>query len=257
MRGAAARKKTRVTDVTSGFRARTVSSGGVALAVYEQGLSTGPTVVLVHGYPDTHRVWDDVAEALEPDHRVIRYDVRGAGASGAPPDRYGYRLEQLAADLFAVVDAVSPDRPVHLLGHDWGSIQSWEAVTDRAASRRIASFTSISGPCLDHIGHWSRRRLARPTPRHIGQLAAQSLRSWYITAFHLPVLAPATWRLGLAARWGHVLATTEGVRPRPGTRKPRSPTTRCAASRCIAPTWCRACCCRGSGPRPFRYSSSA
>ncbi|WP_331767065.1 SDR family oxidoreductase [Embleya sp. NBC_00896] len=210
----------RVVDVVSGPRTRTVTSGGVALAVYEQGPESGPVVLLVHGYPDTHRVWDDVAADLERDHRVVRYDVRGAGDSGAPAGRYGYRLEQLAADLFAVLDAVSPDQPVHVLAHDWGSIQAWEAVTDRAGPRRIASYTSMSGPCLDHVGHWTRRRFARPTPRHVGQLAAQSVRSWYITAFHVPVLAPATWRLGLAAGWGRMLTRAEGVRPRAGHPQP-------------------------------------
>ncbi|WP_424641042.1 SDR family oxidoreductase [Embleya sp. AB8] len=202
------------------MRTRTVVSGGVALAVYEQGAVDGPLVLLVHGYPDTHHVWDDVAAELARDHRVVRYDVRGAGASGAPGNRYGYRLEQLAADLFAVLDAVSPDRPAHVLAHDWGSIQAWEAVTDRAAPRRIASYTSISGPCLDHVGHWARSRFARPTPRHLRQLAAQSVRSWYITVFHLPVLAPATWRLGLAGRWGRVLARAEGIQPRAGHPQP-------------------------------------
>ncbi|MFI6977170.1 SDR family oxidoreductase [Embleya sp. NPDC050154] len=206
----------RVVDAVEAPRTRTVVSAGVPLAVYEQGPEDRSLVLLVHGYPDTHRVWDDVVADLERDHRVVRYDVRGAGASGAPGSRYGYRLEQLAADLFAVLATVAPDRPAHVLAHDWGSIQAWEAVTDRAGPRRIASYTSISGPCLDHVGHWARARFARPTPRHLRQLAAQSVRSWYITAFHLPVLAPATWRRGLAARWDRVLAGAEGIRPRAG-----------------------------------------
>lgn len=199
---------------------RTVSSGGVRLAVFEQGDPEQPTVLLVHGYPDTHRVWDEVAAALAAGHHVVRYDVRGAGESGSPADRRGWRLEQLADDLFAVADAVSPGRPVHLVGHDWGSIQSWEAVTDPRAARRIASFTTISGPCLDHVGFWGRYRLARPTPRHLGQLLAQAVRSWYIAAFHLPLLAPAAWRHGLARHWGGVLHRVEGVPPRPGHPQP-------------------------------------
>ena len=52
----------------------------------------------------------------------------------------------------AVVDAVSPERPVHLVGHDWGSIQAWAAVTDPSLGDRFASFTSMSGPSLDHVG---------------------------------------------------------------------------------------------------------
>lgn len=182
-----------------------VRSGEVGLAVQVRGTS-GPVVVLVHGYPDTHAVWDRVAALLEKDFRVVTYDVRGAGESSAPSDEDGYRLEHLAKDLFAVIDAVSPDEPVHLVGHDWGSIQAWEAVTTPGA--RIATFTSISGPCLDHMGHWSRRRLSIAHTR-------QFLRSWYIAAFHLPVLAPAFWRLYLARRWGAVLHRLEGVRVTP------------------------------------------
>ncbi|MBA2950158.1 SDR family oxidoreductase [Streptomyces himalayensis] len=201
-------------------RRRTVICGGVALAVYEQGDPAKPTVMLVHGYPDTHRVWDDVSAALAEDHHVVRYDVRGAGRSGAPARRAGYRLPQLADDLFAVADAVSPDRPVHLVAHDWGSIQSWEAVTDPRAADRIASYTTMSGPCLDHVGHWIRRRLTRPTPRHLGQLLAQGTHSWYIAAFHLPLLAPAVWRHGLARCWDQVLHRIEDVTPRPGHPQP-------------------------------------
>ncbi|GAA1399473.1 SDR family oxidoreductase [Kitasatospora putterlickiae] len=201
-------------------RRRTVHSGGLPLAVHEQGDPAAPTVLLVHGYPDTHAVWDDVAADLARDHHVVRYDVRGAGDSGVPADRDGYRLEQLAADLFAVADAVSPDRPVHVVAHDWGSLQSWEAVTAPGAERRLASYTTMSGPCLDHLGFWLRERLRRPTPRHLRQLLTQGVHSWYITAFHLPYLAPGVWRLGLARAWPRVLRDLEGVTPRPGHPQP-------------------------------------
>ncbi|MET1073701.1 MAG: SDR family oxidoreductase, partial [Umezawaea sp.] len=180
---------------------------------------TAPTVVLVHGYPDTHAVWDGVVSLLVKEFRVVTYDVRGAGASDKPRDQDAYRLEFLKQDLFAVVDAVSPDRPVHLVAHDWGSIQSWEAVAEPGA--RIASFTSISGPCLDHMGHWLRKR---PSVAHLRQL----LKSWYVIAFHVPLLAPLVWKLGLARRWGKVLHQAEGVRQAP------APTLKSDAVRGIA-----------------------
>ncbi|GAA2148701.1 SDR family oxidoreductase [Kitasatospora kazusensis] len=202
------------------IRRRTVHSGGLPLAVFEQGDPAHPTVLLVHGYPDTHVVWDDVAADLAADHHVVRYDVRGAGASGVPATRDGYRLELLGADLSAVADAVSPDRPVHVVAHDWGSVQSWEAVTEPGAERRIASFTTMSGPSLDHLGFWLRHRLRRPTPKHLRQLLVQGAHSWYITAFHLPVLAPAAWRLWLARAWPRVLRDLEAVSPRPGHPQP-------------------------------------
>ncbi|MFC1416282.1 alpha/beta fold hydrolase [Streptacidiphilus cavernicola] len=202
-------------------RSTVTGPSGVPLAVFAEGdRDHRPTVLLVHGFPDTHTVWDDVAEALAADHHVVRYDVRGAGESGRPGRVADYRLPHLADDLLAVADAVSPDRPVHVVAHDWGSVQSWEAVTRPGAEARIASYTSISGPCLDHVGHWNRRRTRRPTPRHLFQLVNQLGHSWYIAAFHVPVLAPAVWRHGLARRWGPLLRRIEGVEPRPGHPQP-------------------------------------
>ncbi|SNR68336.1 Short-chain dehydrogenase [Haloechinothrix alba] len=208
-----------------------VESAGARLAVYEHGDPGNETVLLVHGYPDTHSVWDGVAALLAESFHVVTYDVRGAGRSSAPRASRDYRLDLLAADLFAVADAVCPDEPVHVVAHDWGSIQSWEAVTDPGAERRIASFTSISGPCLDHVGHQVRQRLSRPTPRNLGKLVSQLLHSWYILLFQLPLLAPAVWRLWLARRWASVLERVEGVPPTAGHP---APTLRSDAVRGIA-----------------------
>ncbi|RZS37008.1 short-subunit dehydrogenase [Herbihabitans rhizosphaerae] len=187
--------------------------------VREWGDTSDPTVLLVHGYPDTQAMWDDVAELLAERYHVVTYDVRGMGESSAPDGRSGYKLERLAEDLFEVADAVSPNAPVHVVAHDWGSIQAWEAVTDPDRARRIASYTSISGPCLDHVGHWMRARLRKPTPRGLGRLTGQLLHSWYVYLFQLPVLPALTWRL-LARRWGEVLHLLEGVPPREGHPAP-------------------------------------
>ena len=82
-------------------------------------------MVLVHGYPDSKEVWSEVAARLADRFHVVLYDVRGHGRSTAPqPLRGGFTLEKLTDDFLAVADAVSPDRPVHLVGHDWGSVQA-------------------------------------------------------------------------------------------------------------------------------------
>ena len=164
-----------------------VESGEVELAVRTGGNPDGPTLVMVHGFPDTQQMWEPLAERLCADHFVVTYDVRGAGASTAPRDRAGYRTARLVDDLIAVVDAVAPDRPVHLLGHDWGSVQLWDVVTSEATddrlTGRIASFTSISGPSLDHFGDFL--RTARKTG-HTRDALRQVAHSWYIAAFHVP-----------------------------------------------------------------------
>ncbi|OJY39901.1 MAG: short chain dehydrogenase [Pseudonocardia sp. 73-21] len=170
------------------------SPDGVRLAVQTSGDATSPTVVAVHGYPDDHTVWDGVVADLSVDHRVVTYDVRGAGGSDAPRDRAGYRLDRLTDDLVAVLDDVAPGQQVHLLAHDWGAIQTWHSVTDPRLAGRVASFTSISGPDLDHVGAWFRKRRSRR------DTLRQALSSWYTVLFRLPVLPELIWRSGLGAR---------------------------------------------------------
>lgn len=173
-------------------------SGDVSLSVrVHPARDDAPTVVLLHGYPDTQGMWDPVVRLLNADHglRVVTYDARGAGASTAPPRTADYVSERLVDDLVAVMDLTSPDASVHLVGHDWGSVQLWDAVTtedvDPRLRGRIASFTSISGPCLDHVAYALRR--AR-TQRDLPLLTAQGKRFWHVYAFHLPWLPELLWR---------------------------------------------------------------
>lgn len=188
-----------------------VASGDVMLSVYRRGDARRPTVLLVHGYPDNATTWQPVADLLAADFHVVTYDVRGAGASDRPGARAGYRLEKLADDLAAVIATVSPGVPVHLVAHDWGSIQSWEAVCRDSLQARIASFTSISGPGLDHAGTWLRRRLLSASPRAWREGLGQVLRSWYVVFFHLPFLPALAWRLGLAGLWPRLMRRVEGA----------------------------------------------
>jgi len=188
-----------------------VVSGTVTLAVYRWGDTGRPTVVLVHGYPDTAAMWRPVAELLADRYHVIAYDVRGAGSSSAPAGIEAYRLDRLVEDLAAVIDHVSPDGPIHLVGHDWGSIQGWEAVTTERLGPRIGSYTSIYAPGLDHAAEWARDRLRRPTPRHVKELLGQQLRSWYVVAFHLPGAAFG-WR-AFGPRWPGFQQRVEKVAP--------------------------------------------
>ncbi|KVO52885.1 SDR family oxidoreductase [Burkholderia stagnalis] len=191
------------------FTETAVASGDLTLAVRTWGDPSRTPVVLVHGYPDTSSVWQDVAPRLARQHYVIAYDVRGAGLSSAPVRTADYRLAKLTDDFIAVIDALCPGRPVHLIAHDWGSIQGWEFVTEPRLAGRIASYTSCSGPCLDHVGHWLRERLLRPTPASLGKLAGQLARSWYVYLFHLPLIPELGWRLWLGRAWPRLLRRIE------------------------------------------------
>ncbi|MFE7093422.1 SDR family oxidoreductase [Streptomyces erythrochromogenes] len=196
----------------AGARERWVRTGGIELCVVELGEKGRPTVLLVHGYPDSKEVWTEVAERLASRFHVVLYDVRGHGRSTAPqPLRGGFTLEKLTDDFLAVADAVSPDRPVHLVGHDWGSVQGWEFATVGRTEGRIASFTSMSGPSLDHFGHWIKKRMSRPTPRAAAQLLGQGAKSWYVYMLHTPVLPELAWRGPLGKRWPKMLERVEKV----------------------------------------------
>ncbi|MDN3297751.1 SDR family oxidoreductase, partial [Streptomyces ficellus] len=93
----------------------------------------------------------------------------------------------------------------------WGSVQSWEFVTVKRTEGRIASFTSMSGPSLDHFGHWIKKRTTRPTPRRVGQLLGQGARSWYVYLLHTPLLPELAWRGPLGKRWPELLRRVEKV----------------------------------------------
>lgn len=190
-------------------RREITGSGGVRLALWEQGDPDAPTVLFVHGYPDSHGVWDLVVDRLVEDHHIVTYDVRGAGESQAPRSRSDYHLDHLVGDIEAVIDATSPDRPVHVVAHDWGSIQAWSAVLHPEVNKRIAGFTSMSGPGVAVISDWIRNRI-RPGGDHWRQLSRQAMRSWYILAFQNP-LAPLAWRAGLAKTWPWFIGSVEGV----------------------------------------------
>jgi len=188
------------------------TTDGLRLHVATFGDSTSTPLVLVHGYPDNHLVWEPVARRLADRYFVIAYDVRGAGASDAGKRIRDYRLDQLSQDLKAVVDAVIPGRGFHLAAHDWGSIQSWESVTTDRLKGRILSYTTLSGPCLDHAAHWMRKRLLTTDPGLLKQGLKQLGSSWYIIMFQLPLLAPALWQNGLGKLWPTYLEKREGVR---------------------------------------------
>jgi len=192
---------------------------GVSLAVhaYTEIDRHRPTILAIHGYPDNHHVWDGFAAELhdryDAVYNVVAYDVRGAGESSTPADRSGYRLPQLVSDIDAVIDSLGVDE-VHLLAHDWGSIQGWAAVTDDVVGGRIASFTSISGPHLNYAGRFLR---SPRTPRAVADVAKQILASAYIWFF----LCPAAPELAIRSRVvPKVFDAVERI-GRPSSRSPR------------------------------------
>jgi pimeloyl-ACP methyl ester carboxylesterase len=178
-------ERTQATLPVPDARRRTVTStDGIRLAVYEYGPANAPTIVLVHGYPDTAAVWDQIVARLASQFHVVTYDTRGAGGSDHPLLTGSYALPLLSDDLNAVLDAAAPGQRVHLVGHDWGSIQTWESVAKTSMTGKIASFTSISGPSMDLLSHWLQRSLLNPAEWL--DLVQQAVASSYIPLVELP-----------------------------------------------------------------------
>jgi pimeloyl-ACP methyl ester carboxylesterase len=174
------------------------ASDGVPLAVhaYTEIDKRRPSILAIHGYPDNHHVWDGVAARLADRYNFVAYDVRGAGKSGSPAERSGYVLSQLVSDVGAVIDSLGLDE-VHLLGHDWGSIQGWATVTDDSVMGRIASFTSISGPHLNYAGGFLR---SPRTARGVVDVVRQFLTSGYIWFFLCPGAPEVAFRSRVAVK---------------------------------------------------------
>jgi NAD(P)-dependent dehydrogenase (short-subunit alcohol dehydrogenase family)/pimeloyl-ACP methyl ester carboxylesterase len=198
------------------------STDGVRVAVYEEGNPDGPTVVLVHGWPDSHFLWDGVVPLLADRFRIVRYDNRGVGKSSVPKAVSSYTMASYADDFAAVIDAVAPGERVHVLAHDWGSAGMWEYLSRSGASDHVASFTSISGPSADHVNRFIIGGLMRPyRPRRFLRALSQLLRFSYMGLFSVPVLAPLAVRLFLADGIKRALMLRDGI---PADQLHHSPT---------------------------------
>jgi pimeloyl-ACP methyl ester carboxylesterase len=140
---------------------------GVALEVSTAG--TGPAVLLLHGFPDTHRLWRHQVPALHAaGYRTIAPDLRGFGASDRPGS---YGVGAHVADLLGLLDRLEVPA-AHVVGHDWGAAIGW--VLAAHAPDRVRSLTALS------VGH--------PAAFARGGLA-QREKSWYMLLFQFEGVA--------------------------------------------------------------------
>ena len=105
----------------AGFSESRVDTGDVTLSVHRAG--SGTPLILLHGFPENHHAWAPVAPALAQRFDVIIPDLRGYGASDAPPDdpaHTTYSKRTMARDIVGLMDALGIAR-AHVLGHDRGA----------------------------------------------------------------------------------------------------------------------------------------
>ncbi|MFI8304471.1 alpha/beta fold hydrolase [Streptomyces sp. NPDC085927] len=119
-----------MTPVIAGFdHHRIPVADGVLLHAAVGG--SGPPVVLLHGFPQTHLMWRHVAVGLAAEHTVICPDLRGYGASDKPADTDGtvYAKRTMADDVVALARALGHER-FALAGHDRGALVAFRAALD-------------------------------------------------------------------------------------------------------------------------------
>ncbi|MGX5842488.1 alpha/beta fold hydrolase [Mesorhizobium sp. ArgA1] len=114
----------------AGFEPRTVEVEETSIFVRVGG--DGPPLLLLHGFPETHVMWRDIAVALAPNFSVVAADLRGYGQSGCPAsvaDHAAYSKRAMARDMVAVMRALGFDRFM-VAGHDRGGRVAYRLALD-------------------------------------------------------------------------------------------------------------------------------
>ena len=101
-------------------------STGVTLNVALAGDPAKPAVILLHGFPESHRTWRGLAPLLDDNFHLIMPDQRGFAGSDRPQEVEAYKTDILVDDIFALADALGLGR-FALVGHDWGGAIAWSA----------------------------------------------------------------------------------------------------------------------------------
>jgi len=105
---------------------RIALSSGITLNVALAGSPDAPPVILLHGFPESHRTWRGIAPLLQDRFRLVMPDQRGFAGSDRPQGVEAYRTSVVVDDLFALADALGIDG-FALVGHDWGGAAAWAA----------------------------------------------------------------------------------------------------------------------------------
>ena len=114
----------------SEWEARTVRANGQRIHLRMAG-SSGPVVLLCHGFPESSYSWRHQLEALATaGYRAVAMDMRGYGRSSKPTEPHAYRITEMVADCLGVVEALGESSAV-IVGHDFGAPVAWTAAWTR------------------------------------------------------------------------------------------------------------------------------
>jgi pimeloyl-ACP methyl ester carboxylesterase len=144
---------------------------GVTLNVALGGNPSNPPVILLHGFPESHRTWREVAPKLEDHFFLVMPDQRGFAGSDLPQNVEDYKTDTLIDDVFGLAEALGLDQFV-LVGHDWGGAIAWGAAL--RGDPRLTRLAIINAP---HPIVFQKSLI---------ESAEQRAASQYITAFRAP-----------------------------------------------------------------------
>ncbi|WP_114952790.1 alpha/beta fold hydrolase [Sphingosinicella terrae] len=155
---------------------------GVTLTVQQGGPAEAEPILLLHGFPESHRTWRAVAPALSRDFLVVAPDQRGFAGSDKPEGVEAYKIDRILEDLLALADALGLKR-FTLVGHDWGGAVAWAAALKH--SDRIARLAIVNAP---HPLLFQKSLIDDPAQRQASQ---------YINAFRNPLMEKGIEAMGL------------------------------------------------------------
>src|SRR5262249_43916404 len=130
-------------DARNGAALVSIEVGGLDFVVDDAG--DGPAVLLLHGWPDSRRLWRDQLPALHAaGFRTIAPDLRGFGDSAKPTGVEAYALRLIVGDVVGIMDALGV-ASAHVVGHDWGAAVAWALAA--FAPERVERLVALS------VGH--------------------------------------------------------------------------------------------------------
>jgi pimeloyl-ACP methyl ester carboxylesterase len=146
-------------------------SGG--LGIHYEVTGNGRPVVLLHGFPDSGRLWRHQVPTLAgAGFRVIVPDLRGYGRSDKPSAVEAYGIQAVAGDVLAVMGDAGVER-AHVVGHDWGAAVAW-------------GLAALVGDRVDHLVALS---VGHPARFRAGPGFEQHEKSWYMLLFQFAGVA--------------------------------------------------------------------
>ena len=154
---------------------------GVTLNVALAGDPANPPVILLHGFPESHLTWRELAPRLQDDLYLVMPDQRGFAASDQPQEVEAYKTEKLVDDIFALASAVGLE-DFALVGHDWGGAIAWNAAM--RGDPRLTRLAIINAP---HPVIFQKSLIDSEDQRSASQ---------YITAFRAPRFEKAVEAMG-------------------------------------------------------------